>query len=85
MGRPFIYDIDDNLLASPSCRPAFSIEWVQTVRNLIWSCSFLSCSTARLGQLLNAEAMTQVIDKVIVTPNLLREPLGRGRSECPGS
>ncbi len=73
LGRPFVYDIDDNLLASPGYRPSFSIELMQTVRNLIWTCAVLSCSTARLGQLLNAGATTQVIDKVIVTPNLLRE------------
>jgi len=84
MGRPFVYDIDDNLLASPGYRPSFSIELIQTVRNLIWSCSILSCSTARLGQLLNAVSIRPVIDKVIVTPNLLREapapgPVGRPR------
>jgi hypothetical protein len=74
LGRPFVYDIDDNLLASPGFRPAFSIEMTQTVRNLIWSCHVLSCSTARLAHVLNAGAMAPVIDKVIVTPNLLREP-----------
>jgi hypothetical protein len=84
LGRPFVYDIDDNLLASPGYRPPFSIELTQTVRNLIWTCSILSCSTARLGQLLNVASLTQLIDKVIVTPNLLREspaprPVGAAR------
>jgi len=83
MGRPYVYDIDDNLLASPGYRPSFSVELIQTVRNLIWSCSILSCSTARLGQLLNAVSMRQVIDKVIVTPNLLREAPAPGPVGTP--
>lgn len=72
--RPFVYDIDDNLLATPGFRPPFPIESVQTVRNLIWSCTVLSCATARLGHLLQTPAVAWVADKVMVTPNLLREP-----------
>jgi hypothetical protein len=72
--RPFIYDIDDNLLATPGYRPPFPIELRQTVRNLIWSCSVLSCSTARLGQLLQSASDVDLVEKTIVTPNLLREP-----------
>ena len=74
LGRPFVFDLDDNLLATPGYRPSFPAEMMQTVRNLIWSSAVLSCSTARLGQLLQTAAMTNLVEKVVVTPNLLREP-----------
>lgn len=83
LGRPFVYDIDDNLLVSPSFRPPFSFEAMQTVRNLIVNSTVLSCSTARLAQLLHFEAMTHLIGKAVVTPNLLREPPGPRMSGTP--
>jgi hypothetical protein len=73
LGRPFVYDIDDNLLANPGYRPAFPLEMVQTVGNLIRSCVALSCSTARLAEQLEMRMKSYVIDKAIVTPNILRE------------
>jgi hypothetical protein len=73
LGRPFAYDLDDDLLASPHYRQSYPIALRQTVRNLILSCSVLSCSTARLGQLLNSK-LPQIVEKVVVTPNLLHEP-----------
>ena len=72
LARPFIYDIDDNLLASPAYRPAFSIAQQQSVRHLLHSCAVLSCSTARLGRELQRGALIQVIGKAFVTPNLAR-------------
>jgi len=82
---PFVFDLDDNLLVSPSYREPFSIESVQTTRNLIWSCAVLSCSTPRLGQLLQDPAMQHLVGKVVVTPNLTRdEPARRpvGKPRC---
>jgi hypothetical protein len=76
LGRPFVYDIDDNLLVSPSFRHPFSFEAMQTVRNLVVNSTILSCSTARLAQLLHSEAGTHLIGKAMVTPNLLREQPG---------
>jgi hypothetical protein len=76
LNRPFAYDLDDNLLTSPAYRQPFSIELQQTVRNLLWSCAVLSCSTARLAQKLQRPALEHLIGKVVVTPNLLREPPG---------
>ena len=83
--RPFVFDLDDNLLVSPSYREPFSIESVQTTRNLLWSCAVLSCSTPRLGQLLQDPAMAHLVGKVVVTPNLSRDLPGRrpaGNPRC---
>jgi hypothetical protein len=84
LGRKFVYDIDDNLLATPGFRPAFSIESMQTVRNMISSSAVLSCSTARLAHLLQSVSGLPLVDKVVVTPNLLREPPPPPPSGPPG-
>jgi hypothetical protein len=76
LARPFVYDIDDNLLISPSYRLPFTIERQQTTRNLIWSCRVLSCSTARLAQSLQEPAIDQLAGKTVVTPSLLRDQPG---------
>ena len=81
--RPFVFDLDDNLLVSPSYREPFSIESVQTTRNLLWSCAVLSCSTPRLGQLLQDPAMAHLVGKVVVTPNLSRDLPGRRPAGTP--
>jgi hypothetical protein len=90
LGRPFVYDIDDNLFATPGYRPPFSLEMVQTVGNLVRTCSVLSCSTARLAELLEIAQRPFVIDKAIITPNILREqpaprPVGTPRFVVWGS
>ena len=72
LSRPFVYDIDDNLLVSPVYRRAFSMEHMQSVRYLLQHCAMLSCSTVRLGQELQRAAMVPLVDKAIVTPNLSR-------------
>jgi hypothetical protein len=73
LGRPFVYDIDDNLLSAPTYRPPFPIEMTQSVNNLLRACAVLSCSTARLAQLLHTNCSVPLVDKSIVTPNLLRD------------
>jgi hypothetical protein len=85
LGQPFAYDLDDNLLSPPSYRPAFPTEFQQMVRNLLYSCTVLSCSTARLAQELEQSALSTVRDKAVVTPNLTRNlpafsPAGAPRS-----
>ncbi len=76
MRRPFVYDLDDNLLTSPTYRERFSLESVQTVRYMVRACTVLSCSTARLAQLVQKATAEFVIDKAVVTPNLIREQIG---------
>ena len=67
---PFIYDLDDNLLASPQYRERFGDQSREAVRTLLQQAAVLSCSTARLGQLLQARGGIRLADKTIVTPNL---------------
>jgi hypothetical protein len=83
MRRPFVYDLDDNLLTSPSYRERFSLESVQTVRHMVRACTVLSCSTARLAQLVQQAAAEFVIDKAVVTPNLIREQIGARKAGVP--
>jgi hypothetical protein len=83
MRRPFVYDLDDNLLTSPAYRERFSLESVQTVRHMIRACTVLSCSTTRLAQLVQKAVAEFVIDKAIITPNLLREQIGPRKTGVP--
>lgn len=70
LGCPFIYDLDDNLLAKPAYRDAFAIRAGDLVRAMLQRATVLSCSTARLVQLLQDRAGTRLVDRAIVTPNL---------------
>ena len=65
LGRPFVYDLDDNLLLSPSYRQAFATDGIETARAMIRDCAVLSCATARLAAMLEGG-----FGKAIVTPNL---------------
>jgi hypothetical protein len=74
MGLPFVYDIDDNLLVSPTYREAFAPESLQAARSFVRQATVLTCSTARLATLLQRYAATPVVHKTIVAQNLLRNP-----------
>ena len=78
LDRPFAYDIDDNLLATPSYRDPFPTTAIEAVHGFIHRSAVLSCSTEALAGLLQARAEGPMLDRVVVTPNLaLRQPLGR--------
>ena len=62
LGRGFVYDLDDNLLVSPSYRRAFAAETMETAAALVRDCAVLSCTTRRLAVQLGRDA--------VVTPNL---------------
>lgn len=69
LGRGFVYDLDDNLLVSPSYRRAFAAEAIETATGLVRECAVLSSATRRLAEQLGRDA--------IVTPNLAFGPARR--------
>ncbi len=74
LDRPFVFDIDDNLLSAPSYRPPFSPKAIEAVRGMVGACTALSCSTARLAGLLQRGAGVALAHKAVVTPNLVQGP-----------
>lgn len=70
LGRPFAYDLDDNLLAAPEYRERFGRGANETVRALLGGCAVLSGSTARLIMLLQRASGVRLADRAVVTPNL---------------
>ena len=78
LGRPFAYDIDDNLLATPSYRESFPGVARRTMQDLLQSAASVSCATRRLAGLLGARATVRLADKMVITPNLAQErPMAR--------
>lgn len=77
LGRGFVYDLDDNLLVSPSYRRAFASEAIETAAGLVRECAVLSCATRRLAAQLGRP-------DAVVTPNLAfgaaRRVVGRART-----
>ncbi len=70
LDRPFCYDLDDNLLASPEYRQRFGRGSEQAVLGLIGRCAVLSASTVRLVSLLQGASAVRLADRAVVTPNL---------------
>ncbi|MBV8911899.1 MAG: methyltransferase domain-containing protein, partial [Acetobacteraceae bacterium] len=68
--RPFVYDVDDNLLVSPSYRSAFPLETIEVARALLRGCAVLSCATLPLFQSLEKRAASRLLPKTVITPNL---------------
>ncbi len=78
LGRPFIYDVDDNLLVSPGYRAAFPPETMETASGMLRACAVLSCATPRLFHLLARRSAARLAGKAVVTPNLAHgKPLAR--------
>ncbi len=85
LGRPYLLDLDDHLLVSPTYRAAFPPEHMQMGRLLVRQCAVLSCSTARLAVQLGRYAAAEVVSKTVVTPNLALGPAAPRRPGPPTS
>lgn len=82
LGQPYVYDLDDLLLVSPSYRPAFPAESASTVRGLIAGARVFSCATGRLAALAQKHGAEGAVRKAVVTPNLaadVRAAVGAAR------
>ncbi|TXT42389.1 MAG: hypothetical protein FD139_3665 [Methylocystaceae bacterium] len=73
----FVYDIDDNLLISPSYRPAFSAEWCRHIRSLLNGAGAVTTTSLRLTSSLQRHSGIQIEHKTFIAPNLVEkvEPL----------
>jgi glycosyltransferase involved in cell wall biosynthesis len=66
----FVYDIDDNLLISPSYRPAFSNEWCRHIRSLLSGAGAIATTSVRLASSLQRHSGIQIEQKAFIAPNL---------------
>lgn len=77
LGLPFVYDIDDNLLAVPGYRQAFSVNSRSVVQDFLARATVVSCATQRLAGLLERRAGLDFGARLVVSPNLTA--VGGGR------
>lgn len=73
LNRPYLLDMDDNLLVSPAYRAPFSQAQLQASRSLVRGCTALTTSSDRLAGLLQDYAHTALLDRVVTCRNLTGE------------
>ena len=73
LDRPYLLDIDDNLLVSPAYRDRFAPEQMQGTRTLLRESTVLTTSTDRLAGLVQREAHTLLLDRAVTCRNLAAE------------
>lgn len=66
----YIYDIDDNLLVSPSYRQPFSPEWRQMIISLLRGAACITSTTPRLIESLQRHSGVQIEHKTLLAPNM---------------
>ena len=70
LGRPYLLDMDDNVLVSPAYRVPFSAAQLQASRSLVRGCAVLTTSGDRLAGLLQRYAGATLLDRTVVCRNL---------------
>lgn len=73
LGRPYLLDMDDNVLVSPAYRVPFSVAQLQASRSLVRGCAVLTTSGDRLAGLLQHYAGATLLDRTVVCRNLAAE------------
>lgn len=66
----YAYDIDDNLLVSPTYRQPFSQEWRDVIITMLASAACVATTTPRLVDSLQRHARVQFEQKVFMSPNV---------------
>ncbi len=73
LGRPYLLDMDDNLLVSPAYRRPFSPAQLQASRSLVRGCTALTTGSDRLAALLQEHAHATLVDRALTCCNLASE------------
>jgi len=73
LDRPYLLDIDDNLLVSPAYRAPFSPAQLQSSRSLVRGCTAMTTSSDRLAGLLQDHAHATLLDRAVTCRNLATE------------
>ena len=81
----FIYDIDDNLLVSPSYRPPFGKDWCDVIRRTLASAKHVMTTTPRLAASLQENSGVQIEHKISFAPNVAELATPRQFSGKPNS
>ena len=71
--RPYLLDIDDNLLVSPAYRAPLPPALLQSVRSLVRGCTAITTASDRLAGLLQDYAHTVLVDRAVTCRNLAAE------------
>jgi len=73
LDRPYLLDIDDNLLLSPAYRAPLPPAQLQSVRSLVRGCTAITTASDRLAGLLQEHAHTILVDRAVTCRNLATE------------
>ena len=73
LNRPYLLDIDDNLLVSPAYRAPLPPALLQSVRSLVRGCTAVTTASDRLAGLLQDYAHTVLVDRAVTCRNLAAE------------
>lgn len=73
LNRPYLLDIDDNLLVSPAYRAPLPPAQLQSVRSLVRGCTAITTASDRLAGLLQEHARTVLVDRAVTCRNLATE------------
>lgn len=73
LNRPYLLDIDDNLLVSPAYRAPLPPAQLQSVRSLVRGCAAITTASDRLSGLLQDYAHTLLVDRAVTCRNLASE------------
>lgn len=66
----YVFDIDDNLLISPSYRMPFGAAWISAIKSFLSGAACVTATTPRLVASLQNSSGVQIEHKAVLAPNL---------------